>query len=121
MNILIHITANAAAIWTASQLVPGFVFKGDLRDFLIAGIVLGIVNSFIRPVVKLLSLPIILLTLGLFTVIINIGMLLLADKLLPSLHIYGFWAAFWGVIIISLVNHLILSTFHNNNPKPEEK
>lgn len=117
MGIFVNILANAAAIWAASRLINGFVFQGDLKDLLIAGIVLGIVNSFIRPVIKLLSLPLIILTLGLFTIVINIGMLYLVDSLLPTLHIRGFWAAFWGVIVISIVNPLVLSIFN----KTEEK
>lgn len=117
MGIFVNILANAAAIWAASRLINGFVFQGDLKDLLIAGIVLGIVNSFIRPVIKLLSLPLIILTLGLFTIVINIGMLYLVDSLLPTLYIRGFWAAFWGVIVISIVNPLVLSIFN----KTEEK
>lgn len=117
MGILVNIIANAAAIWTASQLINGFIFRGDLKDLLLAGLVLGVVNSLIRPIIKLFSLPIIFLTLGLFTIIINIAMLYLTDSLLSTLYIRGFWAAFWGVIVISIVNRVVSSIFNKNGEK----
>lgn len=112
MSILIHIFANAAAIWAADYFLPGFNFTGGWKELFLAGAVLGIINSFIRPIVKLIALPVIFLTLGLFTVIINIALLLLAAWLIPDLHITGFWSALWGVVIISFVNHLIIHIFH---------
>jgi putative membrane protein len=115
ISIIVHILANAAAIWAASHIVPGFVFQGDWKDLLVAGVVLGVVNSLIRPIVKLLSFPIILLTLGLFTAVINIAMLFLVSWFLPTLSIHGLWAAVWGVILISFVNHVIVSIFHKHS------
>ena len=106
-KIIIFILANSASILVASHLIRGFVFQGSWLDLLIAGTVLGSINYLLKPVVKLFSLPKIILTLGLFTVIINIGLLLFTASILPSLTIQGFWAAFWGIIIISLTNHLI--------------
>lgn len=114
MNIIANILANAAAIFAASRLVSGFSFRGDWLDLLLAGAVLGVVNSFVRPIVKLLSLPIIFVTLGLFTVVINFAMIFLVDHLLSSISIHGFWAAFWGIIVISFVNHLVLSIFNHS-------
>lgn len=108
-KILIHILANSAAILAASRILDGFSFKGNGWDLLIAGAIMGIANSCVKPVLKFLTFPIIFLTLGLFTVIINIILLLLVAKLLPTLAITGFGAAFGGIIIISLVNHIILS------------
>ncbi|MDR3559189.1 MAG: phage holin family protein, partial [Candidatus Pacebacteria bacterium] len=75
-KLIVMILANAAAIWAAGRLVPGFNFHGGMWDLLAAGLVLGIVNSFVRPILKLVTLPVILLTLGLFTVIVNIACLL---------------------------------------------
>ncbi len=109
IRIIIFILANSASILIASYFVRGFVFQGSWLDLLIAGAVLGSVNYLLKPLVKLLSLPMIILTLGLFTIVINIGLLLFVASLLPSLSINGFWAAFWGIIIISLTNHLILT------------
>jgi putative membrane protein len=108
-KVIANIIANSVAILIAERLVSGFVFWGNWQDLLVAGAVLGIVNSFVRPVIKLLALPLILITLGLFSVVINIFILLLVSHFLPTLQIDGFWAAFWGVIIISIVNNIISS------------
>lgn len=107
MKLLIRIIANSAAILIATKYIPGFIFSGTPVDLFIAGAVIGLINSFIKPIIELISLPVVLLTLGLFNIIINVGLLLLADRFLDQLTINGFWPAFWGVIIISLVNHLI--------------
>jgi putative membrane protein len=113
MKVLIHIGANALAILAADTLLSGFSFRGDWQDLFIAGLILGIVNSGIRPLVKLFTFPLIILTLGIFSVIINIFLLLVVDQLIPELEIKNLWAAFWGVIIISIVNNVITSFAHN--------
>lgn len=107
MGLIIRILANSAAIWAANRLVPGFIFAGTYVDLFIAGAVLGIVNGLIGPILKLISFPIILLTLGLFSLVINILLLYLAASFLPALHIQSLSAAFWGLIVISLVNNLV--------------
>jgi len=107
MKLLIRIIANAIAILIATRYIPGFIFSGSPFDLLIAGIVIGFINAFVKPIIELISLPVVFLTLGLFNIIINVGLLLLADKFLTQLTINGFWPAFWGVIIISVVNHLV--------------
>ncbi len=72
-----------------------------------AGVVIGLINALIKPIIQLIALPVVFLTLGLFNIIINVGLLLLADKFLDQLIIKGFWPAFWGVVIFSIINHLI--------------
>jgi putative membrane protein len=115
-RVIVQIIANSLAIIVAHKLIPGFVFRGDWQDLLLAGVVLGVVNSFIRPIIKLFTFPIIILTLGLFAIIINIAMLFLAASFIPGLIIDGFWAGFWAVIIISIVNSIITNIF-----KPKEE
>ena len=107
MRLIFRILANGAAILIAAKFVPGFVFTGTLVELLIAGAVLGIINALVKPIVELISLPAIFLTFGLFHIVINIALLLLAAKFIPELVIHGLWAAVWGVIIISVLNHLI--------------
>lgn len=109
LKVFTYIIVNAISIWTAGQLIGGFSFQGNWRDLLIAGLILGIINSLVRPVVKLVTLPVIFLTLGLFTAVINIALLLLVAWLVPGLRIETLWAAVWGVIVISLVNHLLMT------------
>lgn len=112
MSIILHILGNSVAIYFASRLIEGVTFKGDVFDLLIAGIVIGLLNFFIKPILKIISAPLILLTLGLFIFIINIFILWLAQYLLSSLDIQGFWAYFWTLILITFIN-LLLSHFHN--------
>ena len=107
MRLFIRILANSIAILIATRLVPGFYFSGDFLSLLAAGAVIGLINGLIKPIIQFISLPAIFLTLGLFNILINILLLLLADRLLISLDIRTFWAAFWGVVVISLTNHLI--------------
>jgi putative membrane protein len=107
MNIIIRILANSLAILIATRLVPGFIFSGDILNLLIAGAVIGLINALVKPVIQILSFPVILLTLGLFNILINIFLLFLTAKFLPHLNIQTFWAAFWGVVIISLTNHFV--------------
>jgi putative membrane protein len=114
-RIIIQILANSAAIWTASRFVSGFSFSGSWKELLIAGAILGAINVLVRPIVKLLSFPLILLSLGLFTIIINVALLYFASSFIPGMEINGFWAGFWAVIIISFVNNLITHLFKNSD------
>jgi len=107
MSLILRILANSAAIWAADRLVPGFVFTGTYVELFIAGAVLGIINGLVGPILKLISFPIIFLTLGLFSLAINIFLLYLAASFLPTLQIQSLAAAIWGLIIISLINNLV--------------
>lgn len=107
MKLIIRILANAAAILIAAKFVPGFIFGGTLFDLLVAGAIIGLINAVIKPAIAFISLPVIFLTLGLFYIILNVALLILAARFIPHLAIHGFWAAFWGVIIISLMNSLV--------------
>ena len=77
MNILIGILVNAAALWIATVVVPGIRIESSFTSFLVVAMIFGLVNTFVRPVAKLLSLPIRILTLGIFTFVINALMLML--------------------------------------------
>jgi len=104
MRFIAQVLVNGLAIFLAAYLVPGFVFEGNILTLLVAGLILGLINFFIRPVLRLLTAPLIALTLGLFLIVINIGLLWLLEYLVPQLTITGFWAYFWGVVIISGAN-----------------
>lgn len=106
-RIIILVLSNALALFVASRLVDGIEIEAAWINYVVAGAVLGIVNTFIRPIIKLLSLPFIILTLGFFTLIINIVLLFFVSFILPTFNIEGIFAAFWGVLIISIVNYLI--------------
>lgn len=104
---LIQIAINALAILIAAYLVPGIVFEGNVWKLLLAGLVLGIANAWIKPLLKLISLPLIVITFGLFTIIINIAMLSFVALLIPELAIQGWTSALWGVLVISLTNYAL--------------
>ena len=102
MGFLLRTVITAIAFWVASQVVPGIHLPG-LVGTLFAAVVFGLINAVIRPVVALLSLPLTILTLGLFSLVINAAMFGLTSLFSP-LSIDGFWAAFWGAIIVALVS-----------------
>lgn len=95
-------------LWVAANLLSNSISYGSRTGvIIIAGLVLAIINAVLKPVLIILSLPAILLTLGLFMVIINGLTVLLASKLYSSLHVTNFWAAMFAGIIIGLVNYLV--------------
>lgn len=115
MKLILRILINGFAIWLTSMLFSSFSFSGSVLNLIIVAVIFGLVNAFIRPLVKLLTLPINLVTLGLFTLVINTFMLLLTVWLSDSLSLTGglfenFLTAFIAAIIISIVS-TILSWF----------
>jgi putative membrane protein len=103
MGFVARTLINAVALWAAAALVPGISVRG-WGSLLLAAIVFGLVNALVRPVVVLLSLPLTILTLGLFLLVVNAAMLGLTSWLLPGFRVEGFWPAFFGAIVVSLVS-----------------
>lgn len=108
LNLLFRFTiktiVNAGAILLAAYFVPGIEFTGDIISLVITGFVLALANSIIKPILKIISGPLIILTMGLFTIVVNIVVLWLVVWFMPELTIVGFWAYFWGVVIIAILN-----------------
>ncbi len=115
LGLLAKWLVNSLALFAADYLISGIVIY-DFWSGLAAAALLGIVNAVIRPVIILLTLPINIMTLGLFTLVINALMLKLVAWLVGGISITGFWAAFWGAIIISLVSWF-LSLFFDSRLK----
>ncbi len=109
LRFIIRILGNAVALYVAFYIVPGFVVAGSIEHYLLAGLILAILNTLVRPVLKIIAFPIILLTLGLFTFVINVLMLWALDYLLAFVSIEGLIALFWATIIVGIVN-LFFST-----------
>ena len=111
MHFLLRLLINAAALWVAIQLVDGIEHRGSWWSLLFVALVFGLLNASIRPLLKLLSLPLIILTLGLFIFVINALMLLLtawvSGQLDLGFYVDGFWDAFVGGLIISIVSFLL--------------
>jgi len=103
----VQIVINALAILIAAYLVPGIMFSGSIWKLLLAGLVLGLANAWIKPLLKLISLPLIVITFGLFTIVINIAVLSFVAYLIPELSIQGWTSALWGVLVISLTNYAL--------------
>jgi putative membrane protein len=99
---IIRVLIVAAGLWVASKLIPG-VEIADGWSLLLAALVLGIINAIVRPVVIILTLPLTILTLGLFLLVINAAMLSLAAWLLDGMNVDGFWPALFGSIVVSIV------------------
>lgn len=93
----------AGGLWLAAQWVRGFVID-DTTTLLIAAAVLGIVNAIVRPIAIILTLPLTLVTLGLFLLVVNAGMIALVAWVLPKFSIAGFWPALLGALIVSIVS-----------------
>lgn len=111
-SLLLHWILNAAALWAAAALIPGLDFTGGLGSLLLVAAVFGIVNSTLRPLLTILTCPLIVVTLGLFTLVINALMLMVTGWLSESwglgFAVSGFWAAFFGGLVVGLMS-LILS------------
>ncbi|HTP53085.1 MAG TPA: phage holin family protein [Anaeromyxobacteraceae bacterium] len=114
MLFLVRLLVNAAALWAAVRLVTGITFHGGVLAFLGVALVFGVVNAVAKPLLQLFSLPLLLLSLGLFGLVINALVLWLTSGFSGALgldfHVAGFWPAFFGGLVVSVVN-LLLSWF----------
>jgi len=103
LGFLIRACIVALGLWLATVWVNG-VFIDTPSTLILAGLLLGIVNSIVRPIAILLTLPMTIVTLGLFLLVINAGMVALVAWVLPGMHIAGFCSAFWTSVVVSLVS-----------------
>lgn len=116
--LILRIMVNALSIGIAVKLVEGITFTGEWWKIIIIGVIFGLVNSLVKPIITFFSLPLIILTFGIFIVIVNALMLILTAKLSDTfnlgLHIDGFLPALLGALIISVVS-VILSWLSGMN------
>ena len=118
-GLLIRFAFAAGGLWAASQLIPGISVDG-VGSLLAAALILGLINAIVRPVLILLTLPITIVTLGLFLLVINAGMLMLTAALLNGFHVQGFWAALWGSIVVSVVSWVGAAVAQKMKSRPLE-
>lgn len=104
MNIFVNWLLSAIAIGITAYLLPGVHIAGGAVTLLVLAVVLGLINAIIKPLLHLLALPITILTLGLFSLVINAMMILLAAWVVPGFVVDGFWWALLFSIVLSLVN-----------------
>jgi putative membrane protein len=110
---LLRVAIVALGLWLATQILPGLYFEGP-GTLLGAALLLGIVNAIVRPVAVVLTLPLTLLSLGLFLLVVNAAMLGLVALLLSGFQISGFWTAIGGSLIVSVTGWLASGLIGNN-------
>jgi len=110
MAFIIRIAVSTFAVWIAVGVIDGLEFDGSFWNLALIGLILGVINASIKPVLKILSIPVIVITLGLFLLIINWALFALViwlagpDRLDLGLTSTGFWSTFFGALIVSLVS-----------------
>ena len=108
LQLVIRLLVNSLAILITAYLLPGVQLDGFLPA-LITAIVLGLINTFVKPVLVILTLPITILTLGLFLLVINAVVILLTSALVPGFYVNGFWWALLFSLVLSIVNWILHS------------
>lgn len=103
---ILKVIFNALAIFLIAYLIPGIDFKGDFLSLLAAALALGLINTFLKPMLKLFFAPFLLLSLGLFAIVINTGLLWLLTKIIQDLTISGIWTYLEGGLSLSIMNVL---------------
>jgi putative membrane protein len=117
VKILLSIVANAVALIATAHVVPGITFAGSWGQLLVAGAIFGLLNLIVRPIALLLSLPLLVLTLGLFYFVLN-GLLLWGfSTFMPGYHVNGLWAGILGSLVIMVVNWVIHALFGGDAKK----
>jgi putative membrane protein len=106
MRLLLNWVLSALAVWIVSQVVPG-IHVNSVASALIAALAIGFINATVGLLLKVLTFPLTLITLGLFWFVINAAMLKLASLLVPGFEVRGFLAAFLGAIVLSVVSSLL--------------
>ncbi len=105
---LAKVAISAVALWVADVLLPNVAVVGGFISYALAGLLLGTLNTFVRPILKLLAFPLILISLGLFTVLINAGILwFVAHTLSSTVYIGGLWTLLWVTLIVSTVQTIL--------------
>ena len=107
VSFILRILGNSAALYITTWFVAGFTFSGNLKEYAVAGVVLGLLNMIVKPILKVVSLPLIILTLGLFTFVINALLLWAVDYIFDFVTIVDIYALVWATIVIWLVNLLV--------------
>ncbi len=106
MGFLIRVLVNALAIWLATEIVPGIETR-SATTVAVAAVVLGLVNAVVRPVLLILTLPLTLVTLGLFLFVLNALCFWLTSAVVPGFEVRGFWSAFGAALIVSALSWVV--------------
>ena len=112
-KLLVHWVLSALCLLLVARFVPGFYVRG-IGTALVAAVVIGLVNGTIGALLKIFTIPLTILTFGLFWLLINALMLKFAALFVPGFEVRGLWPAFWGGIILSLLNMVIRHLLRNS-------
>jgi putative membrane protein len=103
VGFLLRAAIAALGLWVASEIFDGLVFESPAK-LIVAALLLGVVNAFVRPLAFILTLPLTVLTLGLFLLVLNAGMVALVAWIVPGFEVSGFWTAVGTALVVSLVS-----------------
>jgi putative membrane protein len=104
LRLILYILGNAFALWVTQALVPGITFRGSIVTLIIAGAIWGLFNLIVRPIAMILSIPLLILTLGLFYFVLNGILLWLASFFLPGYQVNGIVSGILGALVMTVVN-----------------
>ncbi len=113
VGFLLRAAITALGLWVASEILDGLHFESAAK-LIVAAILLGVVNAFVRPLAFILTLPLTVVTLGLFLLVLNAGMVALVAWIVPGFSISGFWTAVGAALIVSLVSWAASSVIGSN-------
>ena len=106
---------TVVGVLVASAIVPGITYDG-LPDLMVAGLLLGFLNAVVKPILMILSLPFLILTLGLFTLVINAILLYWVGRLMPGFRVDSFWSAFLGGLVVSIASMFLNAMIGRDEP-----
>ena len=106
-NFIFQVIGGILSFWLAVKFVPGVEFVGEIKYLIMAGAFLGLINFFIKPILKIITLPLRVLTFGLFGLVINMGLIWFVDIIFPELIIQGLVPLFWTTLIVWLVGYFL--------------
>jgi len=104
ITLALRLAVNAVALWVAAELIDGVDLSEEWTSVLFVAVIFGLINAFLKPIAKLLTFPITMVTLGLFALVVNAGMLWLTSAVTSSLDVDGFFPAVFGAFVISVVS-----------------
>ena len=121
MKFFIRLVINAIALWAAAQVIDGIQLTEAISGILFVALIFGVVNAIVKPIITILSLPAVILTLGLFLLVINTLLLSLTAALSSNLAVDGFGSAFLGSIVISIVSWLLSMFLDDDKSKRDAR
>jgi putative membrane protein len=116
-NFVIRLFVNALALTFAAWLLDGIEMSGGFFDVLLVALVFGLLNAILKPILLFFSIPLLILTLGLFALVVNAVMLMVTARLLDDFAVSGFWSALLGSVVISIVTMLLGSALKDGDSR----